>query len=199
MYSFFLYVYIYIYSSGVKVHWASDATLYFPISPKQSSYCFNRSFTVVVSTVDNLFVSCSLSAVSALITAFELVFAITSCAVIFAFLFLSVTVHFPIIEMFVLLYALNLICVFVFSGAGAGFMFLYTFLGITFSSAPVSILKFVFVSFMYSSVDHLFCCTVFIFFQYGVHVVVLIHMMASFMCVHVTSIIFFLFLYILAK
>ena len=37
------------------------------------------------------FISCSLSAVSALITAFELVFAITICAVLFAFLFLSVT------------------------------------------------------------------------------------------------------------
>ena len=49
--------------------------------------------------------------------------------------------------------------------SGAGFMFLYNFMGITFSSAPVSILKFVFVSFIYSSVDHLFCCTVFIFFS----------------------------------
>ena len=132
-----------------------------PIFPKQSSYCFNRSIIVVVSTVDILFISCSLSAVSALITAFELVFAITSYAVIFAFLFLSVTVHFPIIGMFVL-YALNLICVFVISGAG--FMFLYTFIGITFSSAHVLILKFVFVQFRYSSVHHLFCFTVFSFF-----------------------------------
>ena len=70
-------------------------------------------------------------------------------------------------------------------------MFLYTFMGITFSSAPVSILKFVFVSFIYSSVNDLFCCTVFTFFQYGVHVVALIHMMASVMCVHVTRIFVF--------
>ena len=55
---------------------------------------------VVVSIIDILFINCSLSAVSA----FELVFAITSCAVIFTFLFLSVTVHFPIIGIFVLLY-----------------------------------------------------------------------------------------------
>ena len=110
------------------------------------------------------FICCSLSAVSALINAFELVFAITSCAVIFAFLFLSVTVHFFfIIGMFVLSYALNSIYVFVISGHG--FKFLYNFMGITFSSVPLSILKFVFVSFMYSSVDHLFCCTVFTFFS----------------------------------
>ena len=78
------------------------------------------------------------------------------------------------------LYALNLIGVFVISGTG--FMFLNTFMGITFSSAPVSILKFVvfFLSFMYSSVNYLFCYTVFtFFFQYGVHVVVLIHMVDS--------------------
>ena len=56
---------------------------------------------VVVSTVYILFISCSLSAVSTLISVFELVFAITSYAVIFAFLFLSVTVRFPIIGMFV--------------------------------------------------------------------------------------------------
>ncbi len=65
------------------------------ISPKQSSYCCSiRSVRVVACTVDILFISCSLSAVSALITAFESVFAITSYAVIFAFLFPSVTVHF---------------------------------------------------------------------------------------------------------
>ena len=117
---------------------------------------------VVVSIVDILFISGNISVISALITAFELVFAIKSCAVIFAFLFLIVIVHFPIIKMFVLLLALNLICVFVIFAAG--FMFLYTFMGITFNSVPVSILKFVFVSFMYNSVDHLFCCTVFTLF-----------------------------------
>ena len=115
------------------------------------------------------------------------VFTITSCVVIFAFLFLSV--HFSIIEMFMLLYAHNSIWVFVISGVG--FMFLYTFIYITFSSAPVSILKCVFVSFMYSSVDHLFFCSVFSFFPYGVHVVVLIHMAASVMCVYVTGIFVF--------
>ena len=67
---------------------------------------------VVVSTVDILYISCCFSAISALITAFELVFAITSCAVVFAFLFLSIIVHFPIIGMFVLLDALNSIWVF---------------------------------------------------------------------------------------
>ena len=66
-------------------------------------------------------------------------------------------------------------------------MFLYIFVGTTFSSAPV--LKFVFVSFMYSCVDHLFYGTVFTFFcQFGVCVVVLIHMVASVMCVQVTRI-----------
>ena len=59
-------------------------------------------------------------------------------------------------------------------------------MGITFSSVPLSILKFVFISFMYSSLDHLICCTVFTFFQYGVHEVVLIHILASVMCVQVT-------------
>ena len=161
-----------------------------PISLKQSLYCFNRLVMVVVYTVNILFISCSLSAVSTLITAFELVFAITSCAVIFAFLFLSVTVHFLIVRMFVLLYALNLICVFVISGAG--FMFLYTFMAIMFSSTPVSILKFVFVLFIYSSVDHLFCCTVFtFFFQHGIHVVMLIYMVVPVICVQLTMIFVF--------
>ena len=87
-------------------------------------YCFNKSVMVVISTMDILFISCSLTAVSTLITMFELVFAITSCAVIFAFLFLSVTVHFLIIGI-VLLYALNLICIFAISGAGFVFVYFY--------------------------------------------------------------------------
>ena len=58
---------------------------------------------VVVSTVDIHFISCSLSAVSPLITAFELMFAFSSCAVIFGFLFFRVTVRFHIIGMIVLL------------------------------------------------------------------------------------------------
>ena len=72
-------------------------------------------------------------------------------------------------------------------------MFLYTFMGITFSSAPVSMLKFVFLSFMYSSIKHLFCCTVFCFcfFQYGVRMVVLIRLVAYVMCIQVTRIFVF--------
>ena len=65
------------------------------------------------------------------------------------------------------LYALNLICVFVISGAG--FMFLYTFMGITFSSAFVSVSKLVFVSFTYCSVDHLFVVQCLYFLMYGVY------------------------------
>ena len=62
-------------------------------------------------------------------------------------------------------------------------------MGILFSSAPVSILKFVFVLFMYSSVDHLFCCTV--LFSIWHPCGGAIHMVASVMCIQVRRIFIF--------